>query len=400
MNEDASVMKDDASVVAVVGTAHALSHFCQLVLAPLFPLIREELGVSYATLGFVVMLFYTGSALLQPFAGFLVDRIGGRGMLLGGVGLLTLGALVMSAADGIPVLGLGAALMGIGNSVFHPADMSVLNGRVSPSRLGYAFSAHGIAGFLGFAAAPVFGATIAAAYGWRAAMLGTAALGLAALVMLLANSHQLHVTHAAPKKRAAAWDARVLLARPVLLCFLFFTIWGGAYAGLANFAITAMQLQFGIGPALAASALTTYMLANAVGMVAGGVLAARFGRHELVAGTGLSCAALIILAIAAGAVSGAALPVALGAAGLAAGFTYPSRDLIVRAATPPGAAGRVYGFVYSGLDIGVLATPMFYGMLIDSGAPQAVFYAIFGFAVAAIFTVLQVPGRRRLIPRT
>ncbi|TAK87182.1 MAG: MFS transporter [Betaproteobacteria bacterium] len=393
-------MKDEASVIAIVGTAHALSHFCQLALAPLFPLIREEFGVSYAALGFVVMLFYTGSALLQPVAGFLVDRIGGRGMLLGGVGLLTVGLLVMSAADGIAVLGLGAMLMGLGNSVFHPADMSILNGRVSTPRLGYAFSAHGMAGFLGFAASPVFSASIAAAYGWRAALLGTAAIGLAALVMLLANSHQLHVTHAMAKKPAAAWDARVLLSRPVLLCFAFFTIWGGAYAGLANFSITAMQLQFGIGPALASSALTTYMLANAVGLVAGGVFAARVGRHELVAGAGLSCAALVVLSIAAGAVSAPALPVALGAAGLAAGFTYPSRDLIVRASTPPGAAGRVYGFVYSGLDIGVLATPMLYGMLIDSGAPQAVFYVIFGFALAAILTVLQVSGRGRLIPRT
>ncbi len=393
-------MRDEASVIAVVGTAHALSHFCQLALAPLFPLIREELGVSYATLGFVVMLFYTGSALLQPVAGFLVDRIGGRGMLLGGVGLLTVGALVMSAADGIAVLGLGAVLMGLGNSVFHPADMSILNGRVSQKRLGYAFSAHGIAGFLGFAASPVFSASVAAAYGWRAALLATSALGLAALVMLLANSHQLHVTHAAAKKPAAAWDGRVLLSRPVLLCFAFFTIWGGAYAGLANFSITAMQLQFGIGPALASAALTTYMLANAVGMVAAGVFAARIGRHELVAGTGLSCAALVVLSIAAGAVSAPALPLALGAAGFAAGCTYPSRDLIVRASTPPGAAGRVYGFVYSGLDIGVLATPMLYGMLIDSGAPQAVFYAIFGFALAAILTVLQVSGRSRLIPRT
>ena len=393
-------MKEDASVIAVVGTAHALSHFCQLALAPLFPLIREELGVSYATLGFVVMLFYAGSAILQPFAGFLVDRVGGRGMLLGGVGLLTVGALVMSAADGIALLGFGAALMGIGNSVFHPADMSILNGRVSPPRLGYAFSAHGIAGFLGFAAAPVFTASVAAAYGWRAALLATGALGLAALLMLLANAHQLHVVHGAPKKQAAAWDARVLLARPVLMCFAFFAIWGGAYAGLANFAITAMQLQFGAGPALASAALTTYMLANAVGMLAAGVFAVRLGRHELVAATGLTCAALMVLVVATGAIPAAALPLALGAAGLGAGFTYPSRDLIVRASTPPGAAGRVYGFVYSGIDLGVLVTPMFYGMLIDSGAPQGVFYTIFGFAVAAIATVLHMPGRGRAIQRT
>jgi MFS family permease len=173
----------------------------------------------------------------------------------------------------------------------------------------------------------------------------------------------------------------------VLLCFLFFFIWGAAYAGIANFGISAMQLQFGIGATFASSALTAYMLGSAAGMLAGGYAAARFARHDLVAASGLSIAALIMLAIGAGALSGAALPGALGIAGLAAGITYPSRDLIVRAATPPGAAGRVYGFVYSGLDFGVVVTPIFYGMLIDGGLPQAVFYAVFAFTLTSVFTV-------------
>ncbi len=174
-------------------------------------------------------------------------------------------------------------------------------------------------------------------------------------------------------------DARVLAAPPVLLCFLFFLIWGAAYAGISNFGISAMQLQFGVGTALASSAITTYMLGSAAGMMAGGYVATRFTRHDLVAAAGLSIAALVMLAIAAGGLPGAGLPAALGLAGFAAGITYPSRDLIVRAATPAGAAGRVYGFVYSGLDVGVVLTPMFYGMLMDQNMPQGVFYAIFAF---------------------
>jgi FSR family fosmidomycin resistance protein-like MFS transporter len=149
-------VKSDATVIGLVGTAHALSHFYQLALAPLFPLMREELGVSYSALGLLVMLFYAGSALLQPVAGFLVDRVGGRGVLIGGIGFMVAGALIIGIGNGTAMLGAGALLMGIGNSVFHPADYSILNGRVLPPRLGYAFSAHGIAGFVGFAAAPVF----------------------------------------------------------------------------------------------------------------------------------------------------------------------------------------------------------------------------------------------------
>ena len=379
-------MKKDATVIAVVATGHALSHFLQLILPPLFPLIRQDLGLSYSSLGFVVMVFFTASAVLQPLAGFLVDRIGGREVLLGGIGMMTAGMLTASFATGWPLLALGVLIMGIGNSVFHPADFSILNGRVTPSRLGYAFSAHGVAGSLGFALAPVFSAGLAAAYGWHGAMLGAGAVALVILVFMLANAHQLRVTPV-PRKPGAAHEARVLLALPVLLCFAFFLIFGGAYAGIANFAITAMQLQYGIGTALAASAITAYMLGNAAGTVTGGYAATRFPRHDLVAASGLTIAALIMLAIAAGAPPASALPVALGLAGFAAGVTYPSRDLIVRASTPPGASGRVYGFVYSGLDLGVVLTPVFYGLLIDEGRPQAVFYTIFGFTVVAILTV-------------
>jgi MFS family permease len=181
---------------------------------------------------------------------------------------------------------------------------------------------------------------------------------------------------------------------------VFFCIWGGVYAGVSNFAITAMQLQFGVGVALASSAIAVYMVANAGGMVAGGILCARFPRHDLVAVAGMSIAGLAVLVIAVAALPGTALPIALGLAGFAAGISTPSRDLIVRAATPPGAAGRVYGFAYSGLDVGALATPIFYGMMIDHGMPQGVFYAIFGFTVAATFVVLLVPAGRPAIQRT
>ena len=393
-------MRNDAYTIGLVATAHAVSHFFQLVLAPLLPLMAAELQLSFSTLGVVMMLFFAVSAVLQPLAGFLVDRIGGRGVLLCGVGLMTLGVLLMSLAEGAPLLALGAVVMGVGNSVFHPADFSILNGRVSPARLGYAFSAHGVAGQLGFAAAPVFSAAIASAYGWHAALLASAAVGAGVLLVLLANTRQLPVTPAPRRRQPIAQDARVLLSFPVLVCFGFFVVWGGAYVGVASFSIAAMQLQFGMSTALAASAVTAYMLGNAGGMLAGGVVAARVPRHDLVAVAGLLVSALFVLPIATGAVAAAGLPVLLALTGFFAGVTYPSRDLIVRASTPPGAAGRVYGFVYSGLDVGSLAMPVFYGMLIDHALPQGVFYGIFACMLVAVVTVLQLPGRKLAIQRT
>ena len=380
-------MRRDGTIIGLVAAGHAMSHFLQLVLAPLFPLMREELGVSYATLGSVVMLFFALSALLQPLAGFVVDRFGGRAVLLGGLALMSLGTLLMGLAHGPALLFVGAAIAGTGNCVFHPADFSILNACVSQPRLGYAFSMHGVSGMLGFAAAPAFGAALGTAYGWHNALLLAAALAFSTLVLLAGNARLL-AGQAPPARRAGApVDARVLLAASVLLCFAFFTLHAAALGALQNFGVAAMKEQFGVGTGLASSALTAYILASALGMLAGGFVVQRVKRQEALAAAGFALGSLNALLIALGAVPGAALPVVLAVSGLAVGVTYPSRDFIVRAATPPGATGRVFGFVYSGLDLGSLATPVLCGWLMDHGLPQGVFYIVFACTLAAILTV-------------
>ncbi len=395
--------RNDPLVISLVALGHATSHFMQLVLPPLFPLMREELGVTYATLGMVAALFYAVSALLQPLAGFVVDRYGGRGVLLGGVALMSLGTAAMSLAHGPGVLLLGASVSGLGNSVFHPADFSILNGRVSPPRLGYAFSAHGVAGSLGFAIAPVFSATLASLLGWHTALLAGAGVACGIFLLLLFNMNQfaiLREKRVEAKKTPFMHDARVLLSGRVVACFLFFALHAAALTGLMSFGVAAMNEQFFVAATLASSAVTAYMVGSAGGMLLGGFVASRASRPDFVAAAGMVISACVMLSVAAGTIAGAALPLALAGAGIAVGLTYPSRDLIVRAATPPGATGRVYGFVYSGLDVGSFATPVFYGWLMDHSLPHGVFYAIFGFTLLATFTVLQLPGRTRTATAT
>jgi len=393
-------MRRDGFVIALIAIGHAMSHFLQLVLAPLFPLIREDLGVSYATLGMVVMLFFAMSALLQPVAGFVVDRYNGRGVLLGGLALMVLGTATMSFAQGPALLFVGAAISGTGNSVFHPADFSILNGCVSQPRLGHAFSTHGVSGMLGFALAPVFSGAIGSLYGWHNALLLAAALALAVLLLLGTNARLFQPVAHAERKSRGALDVRVLLALSVMMCFAFFALHAAALGALQNFGVSAMKEQFGIGTTLASSALTAYILGSAAGMLAGGFLVARVHRHDIVAAAGFAVGSLNALLVATGAIPGGMLPVVLSLSGLAVGLTYPSRDLIVRAATPPGATGRVYGFVYSGLDVGSLATPVLCGWLMDHGLPQGVFYIVFGCTFAAILTVLQLPARAPATVRT
>jgi MFS family permease len=385
-------LKNDATVIALISFAHGMSHFYQLLLAPLFPFIKEELGVSYAALGFLVALFYTLSGLLQPLAGFVVDRYGARSVLLGGVSFFVASTLVMGFSTSYATLALGAALGGIGNSVFHPADFAILSARVSSARLGYAFSAHGVVGYVGYAVAPMFGVAIGAAFGWQTALLTGAALGAGLLVLLLLNSRHLDIAEQAKPAKAESLktEASVLFAAPVVLCFAYFTVFAAGLAGLQSFGVSAMVEQYRVAATAASSALTAYLVSAALGILAGGFVASRTTRHDYVAAAGMAVAALAILAVAMNLVPGVGVAAALAVSGFASGVVAPSRDLIVRASTPPGAAGRVFGFVYAGLDVGAFATPVFYGWMLDNGMPHAVFYTVFAFLFASMLTVLLI----------
>lgn len=381
-------MRNDATVIGLISVAHGMSHFYQLLLAPLFPFVKDELGVSYAALGFLVALFYTLSGLLQPLAGFVVDRYGARAVLLGGIAFFIAGIAVQGFATSYAMLALGAGLGGIGNSVFHPADFAILNARVSPARLGYAFSAHGVVGYVGYAVAPLFSVSIATAFGWHAALLSGAAMGVGLLALLLLNLKHLEIQTRKPASMRS--EARVLLAAPVVLCFAYFTVFAAGLTGLQSFGVSAMVEQFRMAATAASSALTAYLVSAALGILTGGFVATRTSRHDYVAAAGMGIHALAVLAVATYAVPGGGVAGALAVAGFASGIVAPSRDLIVRASTPPGAAGRVFGFVYSGLDVGAFATPVFYGWMLDQHLPHAVFYAVAAFTFAAMLTVLLV----------
>jgi FSR family fosmidomycin resistance protein-like MFS transporter len=395
---DARAFRRDVRVIGVVGVAHGMSHFFQLVLPPLFPMLRAEFGVSYATLGALVSTFYVASGFCQFGAGFAVDRFGARPVLLGGLGLLAGGTLLAGAVPGIAWLFPLAALMGIGNGVFHPADFAVLNANVNPRRLGHAYSSHGIGGSLGYALAPIASYGLAGIYGWRTALIVLGAAGLVALGLLATQRSvlQSRAHGTTPPKHTLANSIELFSQKPILLCFAYFCVLTVATIGVQTFVGTSLNAAYDIPLAVATSAITAYLLGNASGIFAGGFLAARTKRHDRVAATGLAVAALLMLLIAGSPVIAQwAIPM-MALIGVAVGSTGPSRDMIVRGATPPGASGRVYGFVYSGLDLGATLGPVAMGTLLDHGSPRIVFAAVSVFLFMAIGTVIQVRRTARV----
>jgi len=394
----AHVLRQDAKVIGLVALAHGLSHFYQIATAVLFPLIRDDLGVSYAALGATIALYYVVSGVCQTLAGFAVDRFGARRVLFSGLVLCVAGALLAGLARDYESLLAAALIGGLGNSVFHPSDFAILNARVNPGRLGYAFSWHGIAGFLGYAAAPGFSAGMASAFGWRGALLAAAALGAVVVAFVITQRAALKVEPADARRGAGAGglaaDLRLLASAPVLMCFAYFLFIAVGFIAIQTFGVATLIALYGASATLASAALTAYLIGAAAGIFTGGFVAARFQRHDLVAIIGMLVSAALMFVLASAWLPVAMLAPLLTATGFASGITNPSRDLIVRATTPPGATGKVYGFVYSGLDVGSMLTPVFFGWLLDRGQPAAVFYAVVLAMALTVVTVLQLPGRQ------
>jgi MFS family permease len=398
-------VRDDAMVIGLVGLAHSISHFSQLLLAPLFPWLKDAFGVGYAELGLLMTIFFVVSCSVQTLSGFLVDRVGPRPVLFGGLALLGLAAFGFAASTSYAMLALFSVFAGIGNGVFHPVDYTLLNRKVHGSRLGHAFSVHGITGSLGWGLAPAVLVPITLASSWRTAL--TCAGVLAFVVMLVLWLGRRHLALGRLASAMKAKDGPLAAAREgaldflripaVWMCFAFFFFYAMALSGVQAFAPEAARLLHGVAAGASAMCLTIYMLASAAGMVLGGFLAADPERCERIVGAGFGAAATIALVIGFSAVPAALVPVLFGLMGFGAGIAAPSRDLLVKRSSPDNATGRVYGVVYSGLDIGQAIAPLLFGTLMDHHHPSQVWLGIAIVQVVMVGSAFRVRKVRRTV---
>ena len=389
----------DIRIIGLVAAAHFFSHFFQLTLPPLFPLLKEVWGVPYVALGLAMSVFYGASGIGQTVAGFLVDRVGAHRVLLGGMALFSASVALAGLVPTYWLLLPVALLAGLGNSVFHPADYSILNASVDPRRIGRGYSVHAISGNLGWAAAPTVVVGLTAYFGWRVALVTVGAVGLAVVGLLATQLRALVGGHAAERARSTTGrEVRLLLTAPILSAFAYFAFIATALIGVQTFGVTTLMRIYDTPLGLATGALTAFLVGGATGILAGGLLADRTRRHDIVAVTGLVAAAGLMMLLATGALAPALLPVVLGLTGFCHGATGPSRDMLVRAATPPGASGKVFGFVYSGLDLGSCLTPLAFGWLLDHGDPRMLFVAVAILMLCTIATVAQVRRSTRVAP--
>jgi FSR family fosmidomycin resistance protein-like MFS transporter len=375
----------DAKVIALISAAHFTSHVHLMLLPPIFDLVKEAFGVSYFEIGVAITTYNVVSATLQTPAGFLVDRVGPRAMLTGG---LLLGATALIVAALLPAYAIfvvAYALLGLANTVYHPSDYSILSATISDKRMGKAFSIHNFAGFLGSGVTPAAVLAIAAVWGWQGAFLAAAILAIcSALLLIVAGGILPRSGRLSPSagRPATKVGLDLLLSPPVLRNLLFFVCIAMANGGIQTFSVVALGALHGTPASVANMGLSGFLLFSAAGVLVGGIIADRTPHHEWVAAVGFACTSTMAVLMGWVDMPSAVLIFVMSLGGLLNGIIQPSRDMMVRAVTPVGSFGKVFGFVSTGFNLGGVVAPLLYGWLMDRGQPQMIF------AIVTVFILL------------
>ncbi len=391
--------RQEATLLGQVAAAHFVSHFHIMTLPALIPLLPAHLGVSFIELGFALTAFNLVSLVVQTPLGFLTDRIGARRMLI--AGLVFGGASFLSLAFTKSYVFLILAMMGAGlaNGVYHPADYAMLSRGIRGEKMGRAFSVHTFAGFIGGAAAPAALLTATAFGGVPLAFVFSGAIAFAVALMLAAVPADATATSSARAAKTAGVapvsGLRGLLTPAVLSLMLLYILLSLCTSGIQNFSVSAFTTGFGISLPIANTALTGFMLASAAGVLTGGILADRTRRHGIVASLALLLSAMLVSLVALVQLPQFVLVAVMTMAGFLFGIIAPSRDMLVRAASPAGAEGRVFGIVSTGFNIAGLVGPMFYASLLDHGYYRGIFLAATAFMLITMAITLAQELRAR-----
>jgi len=401
-NTDSSATEHAQSVriLALISTGHALSNFYVLCLPVLIPFFKNEFQVSYALLGVILTTRALTSGLLQMPVGFLVDVVGGKKLLIAGLFLLS-GSFAALAA--IPSIWWALPLMvvfGAGLATMRPSNYTILNASISPSWVGRAFGINMFAAHAGRALAPPLIVSIALLWDWRIAVLIAGGLGFVVTFALISQWRYVRddtVQPKRPKGLGAFQELRLLASGSLALFFVFFIFNALTTHGVHSFSVAALAELRATPLTVASGALTGYLIASALGVLAGGFIVDKSPHHALIAVAVLLSSASLFILIGALDMSIVLIVFVMSLAGILQGILRPARDMLMRAVIPRESFGKAIGMVATGAAVGGASAPIIFGWILDMGHPSWLFYVLAVCLVILITTVL-IPKTRIVLP--
>ena len=392
------ILRKERKVINLVSAAHFFSHFFILTLPPLFLTIKEDLNITFTQLGIMVSVYAVGSFVGQYPMGVFADKYGPRWILICGILIVSVAFILMGL---IPVywIMVGLALMaGLGDSVFHPANFVVLTASVAPERSGRAYAFHAFAGFAGFAAAPIVVDAFRVFWNWHFALISVGCLGVIMTLVLISNkdlligeekkSHLDQVLAPSGKPAQVMGVLEFIKFPPILILFFFYVAVALAGSGIQQFSPSALPVMYEADVSAANQVLFVYMVTISIGILAGGYIADKVTRLDMVATVGYLIGIIMICVVALKALPFIFAAAALAIAGFMMGIVMPSRDVLVRAVTPKGNAGKAFGFVNSGFGFAGIIGPLIFGRIMDSGQITWIYYGAAIFMGLTIITAL------------
>jgi len=230
-----------------------------------------------------------------------------------------------------------------------------------------------------------------AIWGWNGGFLVAAVLSFAAAILLMVTGSVLpraprRTTAAARTGNEVGW--KLLLSGPILRNLLFFFCLAMANGGIQTFAVVSLGAIHGTSAEVANIGLSGFLLFSAAGVLLGGIIADRTPHHERVAAIGFACTSTMAVLLGWVDMPSAVLIFVMSLGGLLNGMIQPSRDMMVRAVTPPGSFGKVFGFVTTGFNLGGMVAPLTYAWLMDTGRPQMIYAIVVVFILLALVTCM------------
>ncbi|SBV91675.1 Major facilitator superfamily MFS_1 [uncultured delta proteobacterium] len=399
--ERIDVRRPHIPMLAQISVAHLVSHVYIMAIPALLPLLPDALGVTFVELGAAVSLFNVMSATCQIPMGFIVDRFGARRVLVLGIGTGTASFFLLSLFPSYVGLLVAAGVLGASNAVYHPSDYAILSRSMRETIMGKAFSVHSFAGYGGSAATPFLMVSIATLFSISGAFFAAGTLGTIVLAMffLAGPEKNVPVEPAPPQAPAGAPKGNMaVFTLPVLVLTGLYVLLSLSTASIERFSVSALMEGYGVTLPLANTALTAFLICSAVGVLSGGELADRTRRHGFVAAVAFGVAAVLTVVVALGDLPPLLLVVLFALIGFLTGVIVPSRDMLVRAASPKGGEGKTFGVVSSGFNIGGTIGPLLCGYFLDHGLPSFVFWATVAFMVLTVLVTWAQESRRGCEP--